>query len=275
MKKVPLLAKENNCLVNNLTLEFLPENFHIEVNRLEKYSIKLLQMILMVHLSFGCGSMEYYRMELYEWFCVDCGTPSIDCRMAYELPEGKKVFADSFEAPLGSSSGEGYYIAQKFAEPNPRFLGRLHLGEDWNYVAGGDSDYGAPVYSIGNGLVTQAGSVGGGWGKLIRICYRLTPNLAEQFGTEYVEAVYAHLHHLQVKSGDYVGMGEWIGSVGDAEGVYTAHLHFEMRLSPGEDLGGGYDSEIEQFYIAPVKFLSYFQKRIAKESNDSTKKDKY
>lgn len=209
----------------------------------------------------GCASIQFYQMSAYDFFCVNCGKVSLDCKEAFKTR--KKFVADEFEFPVGSPSGSGFYIAQSFGEKNPRFRERRHTGEDWNYRGGGDSDYGAPVYSVGNGIVTQVDTIGGGWGKVIRVCHKVSPRLVSFFDSEYLETVYAHLYGFKVVVGEEVIMGQWIGSIGDADGKYTAHLHFEVRNRPGENLGGGYSSEIPDYYVHPIKFLSYFQKRIA------------
>ncbi|MCC5814389.1 MAG: M23 family metallopeptidase, partial [Leptospira sp.] len=166
-------------------------------------------------------------MELFNSFCLDCGKIELNCEEI--LSSRNDLIADSFEFPVGSASGGGYYIAQRFGEENPRFRGKKHLGEDWNYKGGGDSDYAAPVYSIGTGLVTQVKTFGGGWGKVIRVCHRLSPRLQRDFGYRFLESIYAHLYDFQVEEGDAVGEGQWIGSIGDADGLYVAHLHFELR----------------------------------------------
>ncbi len=74
----------------------------------------------------------------------------------------KEHEAFSFDFPLGKPDGKGYYNAQIFGENN-------HLGEDWNGIEGGNSDYGDSIFSIGNGKVIFAKDVKGGWGKVIKI----------------------------------------------------------------------------------------------------------
>ncbi|WCL49897.1 M23 family metallopeptidase [Leptospira sp. GIMC2001] len=171
--------------------------------------------------------------------------------------------AENFAAPVGSETAKGFYIAQGFGEPNPRFRNSRHLGEDWNYNAGGDSDFAAPVYSIGRGIITYRGDIGGGWGKVVRICHKLGDNLRMKFNTQYLESIYAHLYDFEVDVGQEIQEGQWIGSMGDANGSYLSHLHFEIRTDPNEELGGGYDKEIPNYYLNPVDFLRNFQKSIA------------
>ncbi|TGN20942.1 M23 family metallopeptidase [Leptospira idonii] len=161
--------------------------------------------------------------------------------------------ADSYEFPAGGKYGEGYYIAQKFGVENPKFGYRFHLGEDWNYVGGGDSDYGAPVYSISNGIVSVIADYGGGWGKVVRVIHKHpVPETKNQF--YYFEALYAHLYTIEVEPGQMVKKGEWIASIGDAGGAYPSHLHFELRTVSGAPLGGGYSFSTDGFF-SPTKFL--------------------
>jgi murein DD-endopeptidase MepM/ murein hydrolase activator NlpD len=204
-------------------------------------------------------------MQMYEWFCIDCGKPSVDCVSTFADPNFPSRLAQNFEYPVGSDpTGKGFYNAQGFGERNPRFRNRYHLGEDWNYQAGGDSDYGAPVYSIGSGIVTQVGDFGGGWGSVLRICHKISPTLAEDLNLDppYLESLYAHLFRIRVKPLDFVQPGQWVGSIGDANGLYPAHLHFEIRTKTNQELGGGYEREIPGTFLHPSEFLSRFQKRV-------------
>lgn len=223
-------------------------------------------VILILAMVLGdCGSAEYYRMRFFETFCMDCGKPALGCHAEYR----KRPFspADRLEAPVGSATGDRYYIAQGFGEPNKNFRGRKHLGEDWNFVGGGDSDYGAPVYSIGNGVVTQVASLGGGWGKVVRVCHRLTKTMSGRLKFEYMESIYAHLYRTNVKEGERVLAGQWIGAIGNGDGVYTAHLHLELRAYPGQILGGGYANDIPWYYLPPSKFIQYFRKPEGLDTN--------
>ena len=76
---------------------------------------------------------------------------------------------------------------------------------------------GTPVYSAGNGRVTEARySRSYGWFVHIRH--------AEGYST-----LYAHMSGLHVKAGTLVRIGQHIGDVGHT-GVATGnHLHFELR----------------------------------------------
>lgn len=163
----------------------------------------------------------------------------IDNFQSNELTPEK--IADSFDFPVGPPDAKGYYNAQPFGENN-------HLGDDWNAITGGNSDYGDPIYAIANGVVTDASDHGGGWGNVIRIVHKL-PNNKE------VESLYAHCSEITVEVGDQIVKGKQIGNIGDANGAYTAHLHFEIRSVIGLPLGPGYASNKEG-YLDPTEFIN-------------------
>ena len=132
---------------------------------------------------------------------------------------------DGFDYPVGPPDADGYYDAQPFATAE-------HLGSDWNGNGGGDSDYGDPVHAVAAGRVVFAADLGGGWGNVVRIVHHCD-------GTA-VESLYAHLATITTAVGARVGRGDPIGTIGDADGQYFAHLHFELRARPGLPIGAGY-----------------------------------
>lgn len=157
--------------------------------------------------------------------------------------------SDGFDYPFGNSKastkakdGDGWYNAQDFGENN-------HLGEDWNKETGGSSDCGLPVYAVSKGTIIFAGEAGPGWGKVIIVRHSLP-------GGTLVETLYGHLKALTKTGGD-VERREQIGNIGDADGVYPCHLHFELRLSDcpfwGE-IGPGY-STTRAGWTDPSNFL--------------------
>ncbi|MDF3820823.1 M23 family metallopeptidase [Leptospira sp. 96542] len=198
----------------------------------------------------GCTSsgMSYQGNPLFGWMETTSSVRSIDpLPILLRYPDFR---AKEFEFVVGGKFAEGYYIAQKFGESNPRFGGRRHLGEDWNTLAGGDTDYAAPVYAFGNGVVAETADYGGGWGKVIRIVHEhKKPN-----ETVFVETLYAHLYTIDVEPGQLVKKTEMIGTIGDASGKYTAHLHLELRGKLGLPLGGGYSFQTDG-YLSPIRYL--------------------
>lgn len=151
-----------------------------------------------------------------------------------------------FDYPVGAPDARGYYRAQRFGED-------LHLGEDWNGMGGGNSDYGDPVYTIAHGTVAFAENVGLGWGNVVRILHPVN-------GRHEVEAVYAHLADIGVREDERVRRGQTIGTIGDADGSYPAHLHLEIRTKPGLPLGVGYGGDTGGF-CDPSAFIDSHRKR--------------
>ncbi|MDY8138251.1 M23 family metallopeptidase [Aquimarina sp. 2201CG5-10] len=150
-----------------------------------------------------------------------------------------KFVAIDFDFPVGKPNGKGYYNAQKFGE-------NLHLGDDWNGTGGGNTDLGDPIYAIANGYISYAENIGGGWGNVIRIIHKFEGN--------YYESVYAHCDSIKVKPGRFIEKGSLIGTIGNANGIYWAHLHLEIRDNIFMDIGGGYSENIKG-YLDPTKFI--------------------
>ena len=155
----------------------------------------------------------------------------------------RPFLSDGFDFPIGKPHGQNYYKANYFGQKN-------HLGEDWNGKHGGNTDLGDPTYSIANGLVTFSEKVCCGWGNVVRIVHRL-PNHPEH---RYIESVYAHLDQIHVKTGDLISRGQQIGTIGNADGKYSAHLHLEIRNFINMSLGPGYSSD-HFGYLEPTKFI--------------------
>ena len=153
-----------------------------------------------------------------------------------------------FDYPVGAPNAKGYYSAQKFGGESS------HLGEDWNGIGGGNSDYGDAVYSVADGTVSFAEDVKLGWGNVVRIVHPVN-------GNDPVEAVYAHFAKIKVHKGEKVKRGQVIGTIGDAGGIYLAHLHFEIRREVGLPLGGGYGSNDEGLFYDPSNFIAHHRKR--------------
>jgi murein DD-endopeptidase MepM/ murein hydrolase activator NlpD len=151
-----------------------------------------------------------------------------------------------FDYPVGAPNAKGYYRAGKFGEDR-------HLGEDWNGKGGGNSDYGDLVYAIADGTVSYAEDTQLGWGNVVRIVHPVDK-------THSVEAVYAHLAKMRVHDGAKVKRGQEIGTIGNADGAYQAHLHFEIRSQPGLPLGGGYSANPAPAFLDPSEFIDNHRK---------------
>ncbi len=150
-----------------------------------------------------------------------------------------ELIANNFDFPIGKPNAKGYYNAQKFRQNN-------HLGDDWNGVHGGNTDLGDSIYTIANGYVSFSEDIGGGWGNVIRIIHK--------FKNHYYESVYAHCNTIKVKKGDFIKRGTLIGTIGNANGIYLAHLHLEIRDNIFMGIGVGY-AEDASGYLDPTKFI--------------------
>jgi peptidoglycan hydrolase-like protein with peptidoglycan-binding domain len=90
---------------------------------------------------------------------------------------------------------------------------RFHTGVDYS------ARVGTPVAAAGAGIVTYAGPLAGGWGKVVTIGH----------GAD-VRTMYAHLSKIRVAVGARVDAGQTIGLVGKTGNASGAHLHFEVRV---------------------------------------------
>jgi murein DD-endopeptidase MepM/ murein hydrolase activator NlpD len=151
--------------------------------------------------------------------------------------------ADGFDFPVGKPNAEGYYVAQDFRSNN-------HLGEDWNGRGGGNTDFGDPVYAIADGYVKLAKEFKSGWGNIIRMVHYL-----EEPPYYIVESLYAHCDEIYVKKGQTVKRGDLIGTIGNVNGLYAAHLHLEMRSNVMLPIGTAYSDKTEG-YMDPTDFIN-------------------
>jgi murein DD-endopeptidase MepM/ murein hydrolase activator NlpD len=152
--------------------------------------------------------------------------------------------ADGFDQPVGKPDAEGYYRSRGF-RPN------YHMGDDWNGAEGGNSDLGKPVYSTANGLVVLARDMRMGWGNLVIIRH----TYLEDKKMKTVDSVYAHLDKIMVRENQQVVRGQQVGTIGTNRGMYTAHLHFEIR----KNIHIGYNqrgfAKDYTNYYSPVAFI--------------------
>lgn len=91
---------------------------------------------------------------------------------------------------------------------------KLHTGVDISAKTG------TPIYASGDGIVFQANSTSGGYGKVVRINH----------GYNYI-TVYAHMSKIEVAKGEMVKRGQLIGRVGSTGRSTAPHLHYEVRIN--------------------------------------------
>jgi murein DD-endopeptidase MepM/ murein hydrolase activator NlpD len=152
--------------------------------------------------------------------------------------QNPSYISDGFDFPVGKPNGIGYSDAQPFTVNS-------HLGEDW--IKNGRNDMGSPIFASSHGLVVFADDIQSGWGSIVRVIH-LTP------GGKFYETVYAHLQKIRVNVGDKVKKGDMLGTMGDANGAYWVHLHFELRDDIFMSIGPGYAKNTEG-YLNPKEFI--------------------
>jgi murein DD-endopeptidase MepM/ murein hydrolase activator NlpD len=151
--------------------------------------------------------------------------------------------AQEFDTPLRPPDGHGAVISFPFQEAG-------HLGEDWT-TAKGDAALNEPVYSVADGWVSVAQDFANAWGKVVFICYRLPAGR----WPPVVEVMYAELNSIEVTPGQFVKRGQRIGTVGNANGTYQAHLHWEVRQAVGMGLGPGFQAGATG-WLGPSDFIT-------------------
>ena len=152
--------------------------------------------------------------------------------------------ADGFDMPVGKPDAEGYYRSRGL------IVGR-HMGDDWNGNGGGNTDLGAPVYSTAHGLVIYSRDARMGWGKTV-----IVRHVYWDGGKwNYADSFYTHLHQMFVREGQQVQRGQLVGSIGTNRGMYTAHLHFEIRKNLRIGINqGSYRKDLSN-YFKPYEFI--------------------
>ncbi|MDQ3798790.1 MAG: M23 family metallopeptidase [Acidobacteriota bacterium] len=161
-----------------------------------------------------------------------------------------KVIADGFAYPIGKTETvtqmrdkkDEWFNAQDFGENN-------HLGEDWNKNSGGNTDCGEPVFAAGGGVIVFAENAGAGWGNVVIIEHNLPDG-------KKIQTLYGHLQTISKRSGE-VKKREQIGTIGNADGRYFCHLHFELREESCPEwnkAGGGYSAQ-RAGWLDPSDFI--------------------
>lgn len=189
------------------------------------------------------GGLQLTYGNATGWPYIYRGLKSGSCLSGSALDQGLTVVGgfdaclvppvDGFDYPVGAPNAVGYYNAQGFTVSG-------HCGEDWNGNGGGATNFGDPVYATAHGVVRFADDAGSGWGDTIVVVHAI-PGAAD-VNYEAIESQYAHLSTMYVSQGDVVQRGQVIGAIGDANGAWVPHLHFEMRWDEHQPAGGnGYD----------------------------------
>jgi len=134
-------------------------------------------------------------------------------------PDGAQgiPLATAFRLPM-KNIGKPWYEATRRYGPYNYHPQRC---EDFNLESGGDTDLGEPLVAPFDGLVLSAHDWGGGVGQVVQL-------LGVVPGEGMVVWSGWHLHSMAVGTGRIVLIGEEIGTIGNAEGRYAAHLHNQV-----------------------------------------------
>jgi murein DD-endopeptidase MepM/ murein hydrolase activator NlpD len=201
-------------------------------------------------------------------------------------PSGDYHYADSFIYPVACPDNRIYHLETDSQIPNGAcfdyqplgslfaYILKIHQGADVNFK--GINDKGKPLYSIANALVWDYGWVSG-WGNYLILRIQANPGksfrLTDGTTTAEIFALYAHLDEIKVIKSDgqtiaqsalikkqtYLAKGWQIGTIGDADGIYSPHLHFEIRINGYDQLGHGYwpvdDQSYLTYFVDPIEFI--------------------
>lgn len=123
----------------------------------------------------------------------------------------------------GESLRRAYLAAPlEFSRVTSGFKMRFHpILQTWRAHTGVDyaAPTGTPVRTVGDGVVSFAG-VQNGYGNVVMVQHRSGH-----------ATVYAHLSRIQVKVGERVSQGQFVGNVGSTGWATGPHLHFEYRIN--------------------------------------------
>lgn len=131
----------------------------------------------------------------------------------------------------GGSTGGGSVSSSGFIYPVPSGYTKITTG--MYYSSGqyhGAVDFGSggingqPVYAVADGIVVTAKALNYSYGNYIIIAH---------YNGLYTLYAHGQAGSIRVSEGQYVSQGQQIMNVGNTGNSFGAHLHFEVRTSPG------------------------------------------
>lgn len=231
------------------------------------------------------GKSYSYRLYAYKG---DLNSTAVEGALTLTAPEtGDYRYADSFIYPVACLNDKIYRYESDDKIPSGAcfdyqpfgslfsYTDKAHQGGDFNYK--GINDLGKPLYVIGNALVWDFGSTTG-WGNYIILRIQSYANssflLTDGSTVSEIYVLYAHLDQIRVVKDDgtaiektqlvkkqtYLAKGWQLGTIGDAFGTYSPHLHFEIRKNGYSQLGVGYWPIIDlsgflKNFVDPIEFI--------------------
>ena len=159
---------------------------------------------------------------------------------------------DGFQSPCGTAKGGFVYDAQPFNAMNEK-RGGHHTGSDLNGIGGENTDLGMGIHAAARGLVVYSGEPSPAWGKVVVLAHRIPGD------SRIIQTLYAHLDKNIVSLGQFVSRGELIGTMGNANGNYLTHLHFEAIASVCTEAGQpAYSAQGTMNRLDPQKLLTSY-----------------
>ncbi len=158
---------------------------------------------------------------------------AIRWRQIVGITPTEKYLADGYDSPVGTAAerrgdklwpgnwfdATGFDRLYRVGTPNQAY----HTGADLNMNEPyWDADAHSPVYAAASGVVVFADRLPG-WGNVIVI--RHDPLISTG---QVLYGRYAHVEGVRVQVGDRVVRGQQICKVGNADGLFTYHLHFDL-----------------------------------------------
>lgn len=122
------------------------------------------------------------------------------------VPAIKPVSEDKLQKSMGALSGFGYRIHPIFK------VRKFHSGIDF------PAPKGTHIQATGDGVVVEAGSSSGGYGRHVMIDH----------GFGY-KTLYGHMDKITVTQGQRVKRGQKLGNVGSTGRSTAPHLHYEVH----------------------------------------------
>lgn len=196
--------------------------------------------------------------------------PGVTFKRVPDIKPGD-IICDGFDSPVGLATERagdvlwpGWTNSNPFmtyTPPTATSSASYHTGVDLNLNLPGqwNADAGKPLYAVASGVVTTAATFKT-WGWLIIIRHDVLPEGIT------VWSRYAHMATVDVIEGQRVARGDEIGTIGDAFGRWSHHLHYDIAktnvLETAPDHWPGARKELVlQHYVDPKAFIEAHRAR--------------
>lgn len=190
---------------------------------------------------------------------------AIRWRQIVGITPTEKYLADGYDSPVGTAAerrgdklwpgnwfdATGFDRLYRVGTPNQAY----HTGADLNMNEPyWDADAHSPVYAAASGVVVFADRLPG-WGNVIVI--RHDPLISTG---QVLYGRYAHVEGVRVQVGDRVVRGQQICKVGNADGLFTYHLHFDLSPTAVLETQPWHwprmnRTELRANYVNPLEFI--------------------